>query len=60
MTGELIPFALQHAVTGCILYTLYALQSEIDYANNNLAVRNCAHRFVRVEGRSLPLPAPRK
>jgi hypothetical protein len=58
-TDFLFPFGFQHAVTGMILYTLYAIPAEIDDANANL--RTCAtqYRYVQLDGPAKPLPAPR-
>jgi ABC-type sulfate transport system permease component len=56
---SLVPFALQHAVTGMILYTLYAIPQHIDDANANLANRATDYRYIRLDGPSKPLPAPR-
>lgn len=55
----LFPFALQHVVSGAVLYTLYALQSEIDAANNNLRANLIGHRFVLVDGPPKPFPPSR-
>jgi hypothetical protein len=58
-TDSLIPFALQHAVTGMILYTLYAIPADIDDANANLRARATQYRYVQLNGPAKPLPAPR-
>lgn len=58
-TEQLIPFALQHAITGMILYTLYAIPTDIEAANANLQQRATEYRFIQLEGPAKPLPAPR-
>lgn len=55
-TEQLLPFALQHAVTGMILYTLYAIPQHIDDANANLCQRATEYRYVRLDGPPKPLP----
>jgi hypothetical protein len=58
-TDFLFPFGFQHAVTGMILYTLYALPTEIDDANANLQARATQYRYIQLDGPAKPLPAPR-
>lgn len=59
MQPELLPFALQHVVTGVILYTLYAIQPEIDAANKNLQGTSTLYRYVQVDGQPKLLPQPK-
>lgn len=58
-TDQLIPFALQHAITGAILYTLYAIPDEIAAANARLANHATDYRYIETAGDPLPLPASR-
>lgn len=56
-TDSLLHFGLQHAVTGAVLYTLYALPQQIEAANINLSNRATEYRYVRIDGpvKSLPV-----
>lgn len=49
----LLPYALQHAITGMVLYTLQAMPDQIDRANANLSARATDYRYV-------PLSCPTK
>jgi hypothetical protein len=58
-TEQLIPYAMQHVVTGMVLYTLYATRNAIDDANRNLQVNGNFYRFIQIDGPAKPLPPPR-
>ncbi len=57
MADPLVPYALQHVITGMVLYTIRAFPASIPNANHNLQVSGNLHRFVRVEETSQPLPS---
>lgn len=61
ISDQLLPFALQHAITGMVLYTLYAMPEQIDHANANLSARATDYRYVPLTDSEPPcstLPPP--